>query len=350
MASLDIYQQIFAFSVGSNSAWDSTGSAESLAQVLGDNFTKVLADNSTALGGNWRVVWGPVVWQAELSDVADNAMLALSNGETTVVAIAGTNPKSAYDIAIEDLAVTPTGQQDWPGVAGATLSHGSWVGIERLTATTSKGQTLKQYLDAQASTTQNLVFAGHSLGGGLTPAMALFLYPQGATNSGWASVDTFPTAGPTVGNAAFAAAFAANFPKKQGAGGAWHAVFNTNIYNTLDAVPQAWASNGTIPCLSNIDDLYSNVGAVLKVTLGVAVSGLTSLSTSLFETKAAAYRQLAGTPFKGVQQHPKLDDFAQLKAEALYQHISAYSDAIGVTGLFANVDAIGPVPKVAETA
>jgi hypothetical protein len=220
------------------------------------------------------------------------------------------------------------------------------VAIERLTAMVSNNQTLKQFLAAQTPTAQNLVFAGHSLGGGLTPALALLLYPQGSANSGWASVDTFPTAGPTVGNAAYAAAFAASYPRKQGAGGGWHAIFNTNMYNTLDAVPQAWASNGILPCLSNIDDLYADVGATVKVALGLAVSGLIRLSTSLFENKAATYRQLAGTSFPGVQQHSALDSFDQIKAEALYQHISAYSDALGVSGVFANVDAIGPKPKV----
>src|SRR5581483_2631925 len=91
-----------------------------------------------------------------------------------------------------------------------------------------------QQLPAVAS----LMVTGHSLGGGLAPVLAAWL----AWRFGDASrLKVYTFAAPSPGNAAFAAYFNRLFRDPTGKTSTAY-----RIYNTLDLVPNAWATLPTI--------------------------------------------------------------------------------------------------------
>jgi len=165
-------QQAFVISVLSNNAAGQTGDPASIAAWLKNDVTTLLGQKTfTDLIGNWSLVWGPVVWQdASInSTVADNVMMAAQNSDTNdiVVAIAGTNPNSAFDRGTEDLDVGTTVTFD--SNSGSWISQGASDGITNLEGMTDGGNSLVDYLNGISPTNANLIFAGHSLGGALAP-------------------------------------------------------------------------------------------------------------------------------------------------------------------------------------
>ena len=98
---------------------------------------------------------------------------------------------------------------------------------------------LRTFLTKAANGSSTLIFAGHSLGGALSPTLALFLYPQ-PQESGWKQVLVLPTAGASPGNEPFAKLFAAAYPPVASGVSAPYGTWNTNYANAADAVPHAW--------------------------------------------------------------------------------------------------------------
>ncbi|MGH9962560.1 MAG: hypothetical protein ACREBC_36510 [Pyrinomonadaceae bacterium] len=90
--------------------------------------------------GTWSVIWGPAVYQAPASNVADNVMVVFQAGADAtvpgqlVVGIAGTNPYSAFDWIVEDFLVSsavpwPYGN---PGSLNPKISLGTAIGLSIL--------------------------------------------------------------------------------------------------------------------------------------------------------------------------------------------------------------------------
>lgn len=231
--------------------------------------------------GDWRAVWGPVVYQAPLNPGATNMMFVAHSPSlnTYVVAIAGTNPTGDTALFVEDLDVAPAKMVSWPpGVNPATMPPTlNWtspaapsptlclidagtadgIGVLYTMRDSTTQATLAAFLNGVSRSGQTLVFTGHSLGGALSPTMAMLLYPNAASStnpnnaarpnlgSQWANVFILPTAGPTPGTAAFAALFAGpyapvatNVPKNPSI----VPFLNWNmIYaNSWDVMPLAW--------------------------------------------------------------------------------------------------------------
>lgn len=209
-------------------------------------------------GGDWQVVWGPVVLSNKPDSAAEavNAMYVAYSANLVmyVVAIAATNPLSLFDWLKEDADVAPRKMVQWPPVLPYSqgpaqlpdnslpyISAGTTIGISNLlTQMSSNGQSLQQFLDSKVNANDSLIFTGHSLAGALSPTMAMFLYSDPAS-SGWKSIHVQPSAGATPGNAAFAQLFATTYPAYTvpGCNGPWN-TWNVDFTNQHDVVPHAW--------------------------------------------------------------------------------------------------------------
>jgi len=320
MATYTEQQQAFVISVLSNNAAGQTGQASAIATWLMNNVTSALGQTAfTDAIGKWSLVWGPVVWQdaSQNSNVADNVMMAAQNSDTNdiVVAIAGTNPNSAFDRGTEDLDVGQTVTFD--STSGSWIAQGTSDGIGVLEAMTdSSGQTLVEYLNALAPTGANLIFAGHSLGGALAPSYALDLvFNSKLTTSNFENVYVYPSAGPSPGNAAFAALFAKTFPA---VGSSGFNVWNQNIVNAWDAVPNGWTNLSVLPSLYppiNNGQPLTCIGILVDKELTPALNG---------NEYANLPRVTFDNGFEEGLQPPALGVTCQWLTQAIFQHIAAY--------------------------
>jgi hypothetical protein len=174
-----LQQQAFTLSFFANAASRLTGT---VAQLQTDAATKIngLLNEQlvTQQIGSWHIVWGPIVIQEPGSSVADNAMVVYqgANGGNPVyvVGVAATNALSQFDVQVEDLDVASTVAF---GSNGAAVSAGTSIGVKNLETMTdpNHGGTLQSFLQSKAARNATLIFAGHSLGGALAPALALDL-------------------------------------------------------------------------------------------------------------------------------------------------------------------------------
>jgi hypothetical protein len=328
MPAFTLQQKTFVFSMICNAAANMKGSVAQLQKAVKDRFTSVTSENTQFLGRGWTLEWGPVVQELGNSGVADNTVLVAKGTEGVnpvyVVAIAGTNAVSMFDIFTEDLEVSflvPFGS------TGARTSQGTRLGLDILEqlvfrrSVLANAETIQQYLTRVAATNATLIFTGHSLGGALAPSLALDLAAnQGFDLSKWGAVYVYPSAGPTPGDAALAALFAQRFPPAgSGPTGSW----NQNIENSIDVVPRAWNQLDKIQGIYNKDLPGTNCIGALVAAL-VAKRGVLNLNYANLPTV-----QFEGTYNDSVKgpTHPD-DKSVQFAVQAFYQHIAAYVAAL----------------------
>ncbi len=268
--------------------------------------------------------WGPAVEQSGAA--ADNAMIVVAGSDADdhpvfIVAVAGTNPKSHLD-GTEDLDVGKV----VPFNGTAQIDLGTSVGIAILEAMVPNTQTLQQYLESVASTSATLIFTGHSLGGALSPALALDLFVnKGMKTSKWGAVYVTPSAGPTPGDAEFVSLFNSTFPPTPG--------WNLNVVNSLDCVPMAWSD------LSSIAKVYEP-----NIMPTAGIFALVQVFEHLLGNEKQFYAALPQSRFTGTYNPnprppppppPNNNDPSSLygptalfAAQALYQHIPAYIEQL----------------------
>ncbi len=401
----DPWQSTFAFSNLSNSiggvvltesiaagipAGIAAAEAALTAQFVAD-LQKALTDPATQakLGSDWRVVWGPAVTVATpklkgidfhartASFTATNAAAVFRSDSLGryIVAIAATNPTSNFDWIKEDAAVNTTVEWQhalghWHGTHHSPLnrpnrntpciSTGTFTGVSNLLGLTdpSTGKSLVQFLKEAPAAGSTLTFTGHSLAGALSPTLALACFDTEnpmLAGSSWTANQAmvYPTAGATPGNHEFAQAF--NAVPFGGTNGdqAWQK-WNTMLWNTLDIVPHAWATQviGFTPPSPHLQDIATNydtyypeldrieISLLLKIAEGFSIAGA---------LEAGPYADVRNSPLANGFYYEYAVDGAteimtteQAKAkgisiagtaipwpqQCLFQHVPAYSQMI----------------------
>lgn len=325
-----LQQQVFTLSFLSNAAFNHTGSPAVL-QTGATSLIDSMLSNATVIaqiGSSWHIVWGPIVFQAPSSDAADNMMVVYqgtSGGSPVyVVGIAATNGLSQFDVQEEDLDVGSTVPF---GSNGAWISTGTSTGVQKLEAMTDPaGGSLQSFLASKAASNATLIFAGHSLGGALSPTLALDLaVNHGFALTKWANVFVYPSAGHTPGNQKFSALFAQTFRQQPG-GEAWNA-WNMDVVNSIDVVPRAWSQLQTLPTLYPL--LLSEAPGVLKIVTKLTredhlhtTNVYAILPTSSFGGRFNPSPPSAPPPGGALATVPKFYE------QAYYQHIRVYLETI----------------------
>lgn len=304
------------------SAGVSPSQGEDTDSATFDAISQALKNAKQAIGP-WNIVWGPAVAQVLGNTPAINTMYVAQNAKAPsqyTIAIAGTNFKSVIDSLVEDNFVE--WQVPWvydPFLLGnAQISLGTAVGLSILQNMTpsskvpGSGSTLAQFLATITKNPVQITTVGHSLGGALAPAAAVWLADtQGFSD--WdrnrnATLSCLATAGPTAGNGLFALHSGVKLGSRL-----------VPYYNTLDVVPHAWQGS----MLAQITSLYEPNISPLALSM-LPVDGLVLVLSLL--TQSGNYTTLPGlTPLSGtftsVNGNTEFDMFL---AELGYQHMGAY--------------------------
>ncbi|WP_159474818.1 lipase family protein [Chryseobacterium sp. 18068] len=323
------------------------------------------------------VAWGPYV-VVEPKDInkdgtatATNTMIVFKYPSQTVagvneyvISIAGTKATSIFDEINEDLLGGKIA--DWPYCSQSNnikISHGTLNGIGLLLSLNSDN-SITNYFSKLNDPNAIITVAGHSLGGALSPALALVLFgattsfseiPAQAKSQNW-TTRTYALAGPDVGNSYYVDYLKATFPPQAEPAVKWQQ-FNCKIWNSLDIVPQVW-SKGFKPYIDTIYGIQLSTPAAVKdlllalnTTLLVLNGGVNPYACSDPDREG----QFAGTfqtalPTNGpmisddcsdgaCSSTPKSIAECNFVGQILYQHINAYFEEIGVTNFLNSVTA-----------
>jgi hypothetical protein len=280
------------------------------------------------LVGPWNLAWGPAVFQVIPGVIPANTMFVAEHDGTgeLFISIAGTNPFSAYAWFLEDFDVSETrawGYGNPPD--GVAVSKGTMKGLLALqgmvplSGIPGENMSLESFLArrlADAGNPVEITVSGHSLGGALSPTLALWLLD---TQSHWdphsrATIRVYAYAGPTPGNDRFAAYIDGRF------GDRLH-----RIANPMDVVTHAW----------NVGDL-AELKALYTPEISRDALWDTAADAAIVATNGINYRQidpsaveLGGKVREDLVWHwaPPL---VNLTAQVLYQHTLAYFDLLGL--------------------
>lgn len=269
---------------------------------------------------NWQVVWGPalnyslgVVKEEKKTKIkyhANNSMFVAkaTNKPIYIVAIAGTNSLSLFEMFSEDIAVKKVKAWNSNKPEQGHISEGSMTGLDKVLGKFKYGasETLMEFFATEVQQhgkdNMEIITCGHSLGGALSPLVALKIketYPA-------IPVSTYPTAGPTSGDTAFA-----KYLEDTLGAGNYISVINTN-----DIVPMAWEQE----TLKEIPFVYDNKQfQFIKspqfirkfITDHANVTGFARIAKETEQT------------FEGQPKNANGED-VKFMEEALYQHLDVY--------------------------
>ncbi|WP_448701919.1 hypothetical protein ACFGVR_06580 [Mucilaginibacter sp. AW1-3] len=320
-------------------------------------------------------VWGPAVFvdTTDIDTTSNKGVITSYNATATntvvvfqtaanayTVAIAGTKPTSAFDASVEDgeMLTLTNWQYGSPKGTSPATAKGTAIGVSIILGLKdAKYGTLQSFFQSLTGAGITVTFTGHSLGGGLAPAVALALFGSSTTLSPglynntvntqkWVA-QVYATAGPDVGNVDYTNYFHSSF-QATGSGNnpAWQQ-YNCKIWNSLDVVPQAWSTT----YLNQIDSIYASNGLptpdYVKCVITQAIRGI-----DIYNSGKNPYYPMdlnATTQFTGKFIQPSLitgydcpvppqksdvpSGLCDFVAEMLYQHIAAYFALFGITPL-----------------
>lgn len=290
--------------------------------------------------GSWQIVWGPALYEFELVEKkqANLTFVAQSTSTPThyVVATRGTVGKDLLEWLDEDFLVslvswpTPTDETFPPKISRATANALKIV-LKTIPPTNTPngygplpcaGLTLADFLAMQTNTGPvEICFTGHSLGGAIAPALALwFRQAQGDAqippNDIFSPMPTWDADScATISCISFAGATPGDtvlrdyFDKLMGSN-------YERIYNTYDIVPCAFSS------LDSLRNLYGDISPMSDVeTLFLEAI---KCDVAAAERKAdSKYATLpSDNPFTGPLQ--EFNPSWSFLCQASYQHSQAY--------------------------
>ena len=309
-------QTNFALTMFSNFGLGQKGTPDQIGAAVAPLIDQYLATYAPQMG-TWTRVWGPAVGQVPGSTVADNVMFVASNGANQlVVSIAGTNPGSAFDVVVEDLFVVLQVPWLWGSDAGK-IAFGTLSGLALLQVITpgaslpGAGKTIQNFLKGAVTAATTITTCGHSLGGALSPALALWLKD---TQSAWdtdgnATILCQPSAGPTPGDGDFATYYDASLGSQ-----------TTRVHNAIDMVPHAWNETD----LSAIPTLYvPNIEPDAEIYAIDIIAGLAAAGGNYTQVNAST-PALPGT-VNTTLVNPQWSPLQNFLVQALYQHMDAYA-------------------------
>ncbi len=270
----DDKQTLFRLAMSSQLGASLSGNVEDLESQTAVAL-KAELDRAAPDIGDWKVVWGPAVYSAPGSRLADNAMFAAEQSPRSgsrpriVVSIAGTNPASIFDQLFENVCILPL--HSWPCSNPALkpkVANGSFAGFNILKEMISGSQNAGAGLSFREFITRNtrgparLTITAHSLGSALAPLLALWLFE---TQRDWdprghITIDCFPFAAPTSGDRDFS-----DYYTNSGLG-----MRSDRYDNPLDAVPHVWKAED----LKQIPGLYGqhiDVGFLTPLVYGISI-------------------------------------------------------------------------------
>ena len=274
---------------------DDKNTRDKLMEKAKDISQKVLADDKVnKLIGQWNLVWGPFVYKHnpnEKSTKADNIMFVVKKHNTSQYLIAISGNKSNYGMVNECLEVNEL--EDWvqllkdvsigelnisEDLSRIKISQGTSTGLHYIINKMGHEEQQPNLIELLQNLMKNhtqeeveIIVTGHSLGGALSPGLALALIDlQNQWNpTGNAKVFALPTAGATSGNHDFALRYNQKLEKssrdKLGA---------NRIWNQLDVAPYTWETDmlQEVPSLYKFFHTESKTVIPLVVQLAYAVS------------------------------------------------------------------------------
>ncbi len=322
-------QSVFTLSILANLGSTITGTIDQIEAILANTIDTQLLSFQPEIG-TWTVVWGPAVYQAPASNRVDNVMYVAQGGSDTatpgqlVVAIAGTDPYSAFDWLLEDTLVStlvpwPTGTP--PRSADPRVSLGTFLGLSILQHLRAgprqpgAGTSLADLLTTGLPGSPSITVTGHSLGGALSPALALFLSDtQGTWNpTGRTRLNCLASAGPTPGNADFVTYYNSQL-----------GATTTRYWNAIDVVPHVWQASD----IAAIPDLYAP-GIPPDVLVQALAAAARAISLIGGYTQIEPVAGLPGTVNSSLI-NPAVPDFNNYFNQLTYQHVDAYPILLGV--------------------
>jgi hypothetical protein len=325
-------------------------------QLIQKDIEKELSTRAP-LNGNWQLVWGPATQHVPFTLFSDSLMyIARStvNPWHYAVVVRGTNPISLTSWLLEDFAVRR--QVAWPYADGTPpasstsifgslmerlkgppsyprVSLGTAIGLQMLQELVPSdgvpGAQLNIYkfLQQEAARPENargltVSVTGHSLGGALTPALALWLAMTRDRSdqpgvAPWdplkkAKINVYAFAGPSPGNQEFAASYDKDLGE-----------LTERLWNQFDVVPHGWEEQQ----LAQLFTLY-------EPTLRTGLFMHVLLTVAQWLAQGGNYRQVRAA-VQAIEGGEVVSLLRPYLIQAAYQHTGAYLELLD---LFPHVD------------
>lgn len=319
-----LQQQVFCLNALSNISASFNGKGNIQDSTTAAINTVLANDSVQQYIGSWQTIWGPVV--NVNNDTAVNTMfIAQKTGtDTFVIAIAGTDPSSVFDWIFEDLNVIPLPWDphlDPKKPKKGYVTTATLTGFTALNTMISNDSLAWQVITSRAKSISGMQIwvTGHSLGGALSPAYALYLRDNLTT---WAPgtnavVNCLAVAGATPGDSTFNAYY------KQQMGPT-----TTRVWNTRDMVPHGFE----VDMLREVPGLYGDSVAAFPKDLNGPLNFIINKVKPLNYTQFHPADSFTSAIYTA-DSLPKLSppDSSFMKQEVC-QHIPSYGVYFGIFG------------------